>query len=96
MYKHENGPLGHYDEKDVKQYLEVRFEKKLYGCRGSNDVIYCSALGYYVVKNIISLDGNVVLLVSKFKIVEDVFSYPCKSSGVGIAFVSDLSENIFS
>ena len=90
LYKHENGPLGHYDEKDVKQYLEVRFQNKLYGCRGSNDVIFCSALGYCVVKNIISLEGHVVLLVSKFKIVEDVFSYPCKSSRVGFAFVKEL------
>ena len=53
-------------------------------------MIFCSALGYCVVKNIISLDGHVVLLVSKFKIVEDVFSYPCKSSRVGIAFVKEL------
>ena len=87
MYKHENGLLGHYDEKDVKHYPEVRFEKKLYGCRGSNDVIFCSALGYCVVKNILSLDGHVVLLLSKFK---DVFSHPCKSSRIGIAFVKEL------
>ena len=63
----------------------------MYRLKGPNNVLYCD-VGFCVVKNILSQNSHVVLIVQKFKIVEDVFTYPCKSSGVGIAFVSDLSD----
>ena len=91
LYEHTNGPVAGYHEDNVKQFCEVKFEGKMYRLKGPDNVLYCD-VGFCVVKNILSQNSHVVLIVQKFKIVEDVFTYPCKSSGVGIAFVSDLSD----
>ena len=93
-YEHQNGPLGPYsDHSDVKQYKQVRFEGKMYRVNSSNDVLHCD-VGFCRVVNIVKIGLHVALLVRSFSDVSDVFTYPCKSSCVGVAFVGALNDEI--
>ena len=58
-----------------------------------NDTVFFRSK-YGRIVNILEVDEHVVFLVKCFEKNSDVFSYPCKSSKVGIVFGSQLSVRI--
>ena len=59
----------------------------------SNFVLHCD-VGFCRVVNIIKIGLHVALLFRSFRVVSDVFTYPCKSFCVVVAFVGALSDKI--
>ena len=91
--QHHSGPLGKYNGDVVHQFREVSFRNCCFRVDNVNDVVYFGT-SFGRIVNILKVDDHVVFLVKKFKKVFDVFTYPCASSAMGIAFVSSLGSQL--
>ena len=88
--QHFNGPTGPYSEDEVTQYSEVKYSQRTFRINSSNDVVCCGNLFLRII-NILKIEDHVAFLAVQFEpIDEDVFSYPCKSSAVGIHYVGKI------
>ena len=90
---HTNGPLGTHKGKQVHQYYEVRFRKRFFKVDSRNDCVWFDN-SYGRIVNILKVDNHIIFLVKCFVEVCDVFSFPCKSSKVGIVYARSLSSRI--
>jgi len=77
-----------------RQYKQLYVNGVLLSVQAGNN---CITLGTQIVilKNIVVKNSETMLIYQKFRVVEDFFKYPLKSSDIGINFVSDLSSKLF-
>lgn len=90
---HLSGPLAQERNEIFTQYLEATLFGKRIRPSSSDDTVFCS-IGFCRVCNIIRLNNKVLLVVRRYKLVRDVFDYPCKSSKVGIVFCGKLDAKL--
>ena len=97
LWQHNDGPLPHDYLHTVKQYDGVIFK----GVRYSNNkrdscvkLIDSKRIG--VIKNIAQrmTDGEIFLVVQRYRYAVDFFDYPCSSQRVGVHKVRHLSDNL--
>lgn len=91
---HCNGPVGCYRENDVSQYSQVLYHGRMYDLTKRNNAVFVDG-SYGHILNIIKVDNHVLLVVQLFRDVNDVFSYPCKSSRVGIVLAKSKNDCYF-
>ena len=93
--QHFDGPLGKYgDRTDIIQFSELIYLGRFFRLNSSNDVVYWNGK-YCKICNILQVGPQIVSLVKSYKTIANVFSYPCKSSDLGICFVEKkLSCNL--
>ena len=86
--EHRNGPLFHFDGDKPKQFSSIELPGfKL--CLNDKDCYFYGNNKFVKLKNVVEQDGEIILLGQPLKMSGDVFDYPCKSSHVGICFVTE-------
>ena len=84
------GPVAGFQGQNLRHYRKCSVFGKTIQV-DSNDDAVCTSEGYGLVRNIFRCDDHVYLVVNFFSYTSNVFSYPCKSSDIGIVFARDLS-----
>ena len=77
-----------------RQYKQLYVNGVLLSVQAGNN---CITLGTQILmlKNIVVKHSETMLIYQKFRVVEDFFKYPLKSSVISINCVSDLSSKLF-
>ena len=87
---HDNGPLGSYagNPNRILQYHQLKSGDMFLSTSNSDNTIITDRNIPATVKNIIKVDGVIMLIYEEFKNISDLFCYPLNSSNLGIFKVS--------
>ena len=87
--EHCKGPLPVGFERAC-QFAQLRHQGLFFSLSDSNNCVASSGVGPVLIRNILRLDGNIFVVCEGFKNIEDLYSHPLKSAGIGIVSVSSL------
>lgn len=74
-----------------KQYKQIQLQYYVISIESNDNCVRLHSGEIVIVENILKTSEDILLVCRQFEYVDDFFSYPCKSSQVGICAVKNLS-----
>ncbi|XP_077551247.1 uncharacterized protein LOC144164879 [Haemaphysalis longicornis] len=93
-HEHIRGPMPA-GVNNARQFGEVVYNGCTLKTTEPDNCILLHTGKFAIVENILSCDGKVCIVGKRFRSVEDLYTYPCRSSLLDVAMVSRLSLNNF-